>query len=184
MVKILKRDTRFWPVDKLILAYFCLISALLIVWWSRIPSAAPLLAWHIAGAALVIFEIKRPNPTTWFFRNWYPLIYVAACYKEMANVLPLARGVDFDQQLADLDQRIWGLQPGVWLARIQTPALDRSRAVDLYGFRARGPVDRLYFLAPKTLWRVPILCFFNQLGIPRILLGICAVAGARTALLT
>jgi membrane-associated phospholipid phosphatase len=39
----------------------------------------------------------------------------------MANFFPLARGVNFDQQLADLDQRLWGLQPGVWLARIQIP---------------------------------------------------------------
>jgi membrane-associated phospholipid phosphatase len=126
LVKILNHDTRVWPVDKLILSYFCFISSMLIVWWNRIPTAAPLLAWHIAGSALVIFEIKRPNPTTWFFRNWYPLIYVAACYKEMANVLPLARGVNFDRQLADLDQRIWGLQPGVWLAKIQTPALTEA----------------------------------------------------------
>jgi membrane-associated phospholipid phosphatase len=123
LVKVLKPDSRLWPVDKLILGYFAIMVAMLLLWWGRIPEAAPLLVWHIAGSALVIFQIKRPNPTTWFFRNWYPLLYVAACYKEMANILPLARGTDFDRQLANLDQRIWGVQPAVWLARIQTPAL-------------------------------------------------------------
>jgi membrane-associated phospholipid phosphatase len=119
--KIAPRDTRFWPIDKLILAYFGLMVAMLFWWWNHIPNAAPLLLWHIVGAAVVIFEIKRPNPTSWIFRNWYPLLYVASCYKEMANVFPLVRGVNFDQPLADLDQRLWGLQPGVWLARIQSP---------------------------------------------------------------
>jgi membrane-associated phospholipid phosphatase len=123
LAKILKPDTRLWPVDKLILGYFAIMAGMLIVWFGRIPEAGPLLAWHVVGSALVIFQIKRPNPSTWFFRNWYPLIYVAACYKEMANILPLARGTDFDRQLANLDLQIWGVQPAVWLARIQTPAL-------------------------------------------------------------
>ncbi len=99
------------------------MAAMLLVWWNRIPNAPSLLAWHVLGSALVVFEIKRPNPTSLIFRNWYPVLYVASCYKEMANVFPLVRGVNFDQRLADLDQRIWGLQPGVWLAGIQTPAL-------------------------------------------------------------
>jgi membrane-associated phospholipid phosphatase len=122
LAKVLRRDTHFWPVDKLVLAYFAWMACMLIIWWNRIPDAAALLAWHVLGSALLIYEVKRPNPTSWVFRNWYPIIYVASCYKEMANVFPLARGVNFDQQLADLDQRIWGLQPGVWLARIQIPA--------------------------------------------------------------
>jgi membrane-associated phospholipid phosphatase len=126
LVKVLKHETSFWAIDKLILGYFGIMVVMLIVWWNRIPQAGLLLLWHAAGSALVVFEIKRPNPTSWFFRNWYPLIYVAACYKEMANILPLARGVDYDQQLSNLDQRIWGLQPSVWLARIQTPALTES----------------------------------------------------------
>ncbi len=123
MVEILKRDTRFWPVDYLILAYSTFMTALIAAWWGRIPDAMPLLAWHVLGAALLIYEVKRPNRTSWLFRNWYPMLYVASCYKEMANVLPLARGVNFDQRFSDLDQRLWGLQPGVWLVRIQTPAL-------------------------------------------------------------
>lgn len=126
MVEILKRDTRFWAIDKLILAYFSLMAVMLVVWWNRIPEAGSLLVWHIFGAALLTFEVKRPNPTSWLFRNWYPLIYVSSCYKEMANFFPLARGVTFDQPLAEMDRRIWGVQPAVWLARIQTPVLTEA----------------------------------------------------------
>jgi membrane-associated phospholipid phosphatase len=120
--EVLKRGAGFWAVDKLVLAYFAFMAALLLAWWGSVPYAGWLLAWHVAGAALLVYQIKRPNRTTWLFRNWYPVIYVASCYKEMADFLPLARHVVYDQQLADLDQRIWGLQPGVWLSRIQSPA--------------------------------------------------------------
>lgn len=116
-------STRFWAVDKIILAYFGFMATMLAAWWTRIPDAPWLLAWHIAGSALIVYEVKRPNPTTWMFRNWYPILWVASCYKEMANFFPLARGVTYDARLAALDQRIWGVQPSVWLARIQTPLL-------------------------------------------------------------
>jgi membrane-associated phospholipid phosphatase len=115
------RDTTFWPVDKLVLAYFAFMAALMLLWWGSVPHAGLLLLWHIAGSVLLIYQIKRPNPTTWVFRNWYPVIYVASSYKEMADFLPVARHVLYDRQLADLDQRIWGVQPAVWLSRIQTP---------------------------------------------------------------
>jgi membrane-associated phospholipid phosphatase len=120
--EILKRGTGFWAVDKLVLAYFAFMAVMMLAWWSSVPHAGWLLAWHVAGSALLVYQVKRPNRTSWLFRNWYPVLYVASCYKEMADFLPLARHVIYDQQLADLDERIWGLQPGVWLARIQSPA--------------------------------------------------------------
>ena len=122
MGEVLKREAGFWAVDKLVLAYFAFMAVMLVAWWGSVPHAGWLLVWHVAGSALLVYEIKRPNPTSWLFRNWYPVIYVASCYKEMADFLPLARHAIYDQQLADLDQRIWGLQPGVWLTRIQSPA--------------------------------------------------------------
>jgi membrane-associated phospholipid phosphatase len=126
LAEVLKSDTRLWAVDKLILAYFLLMVLMLAAWWNRIPEAGLLLAWHVLGGALIVYQIKRPNPTSWIFRNWYPLFYVASCYKEMANVFPLARGVTYDQALANLDYRIWGFQPSVWLAQIQFPALTEA----------------------------------------------------------
>lgn len=116
-----EKDTRFWAVDKLVLGYFTFMVLMLAAWWDRIPGAPALLAWHLFGGALIIFEVKRPNFTSWIFRNWYPLPYVASCYKEMANLFPLARHVTYDAALAQLDQRLWGVQPAFWLLRIQTP---------------------------------------------------------------
>ncbi len=116
-------DSRFWPVDLVILAYLAFTTVLIVGWWSRVPHAAALFLAHLAGALLLIAEVKRPNCTTWIFRNWYPLPYVASCYKEMALLIPAVRRTDADRWLADLDYRIWRANPTVWLERIQSPAL-------------------------------------------------------------
>jgi membrane-associated phospholipid phosphatase len=114
-------NTQFWPVDKVILGYFALSTLLLLVWWRGIPLAPWLCFWHVAGTAVLLFEIKRPNPTSWVFRNWYALPYVASCYKEMAAIIPAAwKGKDADLWLATLDYRIWGAHPTVWLERFQS----------------------------------------------------------------
>ncbi|HKE27162.1 MAG TPA: phosphatase PAP2 family protein [Bryobacteraceae bacterium] len=116
-------DTRFWPVDKVIIAYFAGTTAIFIGWYSVIPAAPSLLLWHVFAIAVLVFQVKRPNPTTRIFRYWYPLPYVASCYKEMAVDIPPIRGTTADQWLADLDFRFWGVHPTVWLERLYSPAL-------------------------------------------------------------
>lgn len=125
MAEILNRfpEPEFWAVDKIILAYFAFAVVVLLGWWGRIEDAPWLFAAHLAGAALLIYQVKRPNRTSWIFRNWYPLPYVASCYKEMALFIPAIRHTDADQWLAILDFRIWGAHPTVWLERIQSPPL-------------------------------------------------------------
>jgi len=116
-------DTRFWAVDKVILAYFSLSVLVILGWWSRLPDALLLLAANLLGGALIVYQVKRPNVSSWIFRNWYPLPFVASCYKEMALFIPAVRGTDADRALADLDFRIWGANPTVWLERVHHPWL-------------------------------------------------------------
>ena len=116
-------STDFWAVDKVILAYMTFTGILVLGWFDRIPGAGWLLLWHVLGAAAVIIETKRPNPTSWLFHNWYALPYVGACYKEMALLIPAIRGSDADRFLAALDFRIWGANPTVWLERIASAPL-------------------------------------------------------------
>jgi membrane-associated phospholipid phosphatase len=118
-----KLDTRFWAVDKIILAYFAASVVLILGWWSALPDALPLLAANLIGGALIVYQVKRPNRTSWIFRNWYPLPFVAACYKEMALFIRAVRHSDADQWLADLDFRIWGAHPSVWLERVHSAVL-------------------------------------------------------------
>ena len=115
--------TRFWAVDKVIIAYFTFTTVLIAGWYSAVPDALWLLVWHLASIGLLIFEVRRPNFTSRVFHYWYPLPYVAACYKEMAILIPPVRHSDADQWLANLDFHIWGVHPSVWLERILSPGL-------------------------------------------------------------
>ena len=112
---------RFWAVDKVILAYFAASVALVLGWWSQLPDAPALLAANLLGGALIVYEVKFPNRTTWAFRHWYPLPYVASCYKEMALFIRAVRSTDSDQWLANLDFQLWRANPTVWLERVHTP---------------------------------------------------------------
>ena len=171
------------PVDKLMVAYIAFTTAThpgVVAPSSR--KRAGLLAWHVAGIALLLFEIKRPNPTSWVFRNWYPLPYVAACYKEMALLIPPVRHTSADQWLADLDFRFWDVNPTVWLERMQTPGLHRISADRLYPLRTGSTASRVAALVPAAISRVPILCVFNRLRLSGFLRRVLAGSGAGSAI--
>ncbi len=123
VLKAREATTEFWAVDKIVLLYFSLSFIPIVGWWGRIPDAWFYFTWHVVGIALLLFEIKRPNPTSWVFRNWYPVFYVATCYKEMALFIPAIGRADADRWLADLDFRVWQAHPTVWLERIHSPSL-------------------------------------------------------------
>jgi membrane-associated phospholipid phosphatase len=116
-------DRKFWPVDKVILFYFVLGFIPIVGWWSRIPDAWFYFTWHVVAIGLLLLEVKFPNPTSWSFRNWYPVFYVATCYKEMALFIPATGRRDADEWLAGLDRAIWHANPTVWLERIYSPVL-------------------------------------------------------------
>ena len=116
-------NREFWPVDKIILVYFAASLIPIIGWWHQIPDAWFHFTWHIVAIALLIFEVKWPNPSSWVFRNWYMLFYVATCYKEMALFITAVGRPSADQALANLDFRIWGAHPSVALEQISSPVL-------------------------------------------------------------
>jgi membrane-associated phospholipid phosphatase len=116
-----------WPVDMLLLAYFLAASLLIVLYWEQIPGAGWLVLLH-AGVMLLVglawgFPSSRTQGLGWFLRNWYPLLCVAAAYKEMGILIPALRSRDADAALARLDFALWGVNPTVWLERIQTRAL-------------------------------------------------------------
>jgi membrane-associated phospholipid phosphatase len=118
----------FWPVDKVIFAYFVFTCSIEIIWFREIPGAAWLLGLHVAGIAAIVLaaratEETRPIPVIWAFRHWYPLLAVACCYREMSMIIPAIQPFRADQMLADLDYRFWGAYPTVWLERWYSPGL-------------------------------------------------------------
>src|SRR5690349_930279 len=100
----------WWPVDKVILPYVAMTSLLIVCFYSAIPGAAWLLAIHAAAvAALIRFR------SNYAFHCWYPLPYVAACYKEMAILIPPVRGRDYDAWASAVDRALWGTDPTLWM---------------------------------------------------------------------
>jgi membrane-associated phospholipid phosphatase len=114
---------RLWPIDKVILAYFAFAVAIILFSWRSLPSPLLLLVLHLAGSGLLLAAVHYPGRISWWFRNWYAVIYVAFCYKEMQIFIPALRRRDADQWLADLDYSLWHANPTVWLERIQSPLL-------------------------------------------------------------
>jgi membrane-associated phospholipid phosphatase len=102
----------WWPVDKVIIGFAVLTTSLILIWYAVIPGAAWLLAIHAAAIAALLYF--RSNPA---FHCWYPLPYVASCYKEMSILIPPVRGVDYDGWASWLDGRIWGTDPTLWMVR-------------------------------------------------------------------
>lgn len=123
LLKLNKVSTAFWAVDKVVLAYFAFTTVLLVGWWRQIPDAWFYMTWHVIAIGVLIYQVKLPNRTTWVFRNWYMLFYVASCYKEMAVYIPVVRRASADQWLSGLDYRIWGVYPTVWLERMASRPL-------------------------------------------------------------
>lgn len=115
---------RLWPVDKLLLFYVGAMGLLIAVYSPLIPSAKWLLTAH-AAVVLLIFVIAKKfgSPMSLMFRHWYPAFVVPICYKEMSILIPALRGTTMDEALARLDYAIWGVNPTVWLERLQHPWL-------------------------------------------------------------
>ena len=112
-----------WPVDKLILAYMAATSVLEIVTFPRIAQTWWLLALKVVGTLLILIAWRSSSFASWLFRNWYPAIYVAACYKELNYLIPALRQETADAPLARLDLATFRVNPTVWMERLQTPLL-------------------------------------------------------------
>jgi membrane-associated phospholipid phosphatase len=111
-------ERAWWPVDTVIAAYLLFTTSLILVWWAAIPGAVWLLAVH--AAAIGAWIGFRSN---FAFHCWYPLPYVAACYKEMAILIPPIRGHDFDEWASRWDRAFWGTDPTLWLVARPNAAL-------------------------------------------------------------
>jgi membrane-associated phospholipid phosphatase len=117
---------RWWAVDRLIFAYYAATGVLELLYWRAIPGVAAIVLIKLAAVALVVVAVRRPSRFGFSFHHWYPLLYVSACYKEMALLVPAIRGSSADRWLADVDFAFWGAHPTVWLERIASPPLTEA----------------------------------------------------------
>jgi len=112
-----------WAVDKLILSYFAATSLLTLAFYSRIPQAWWLLSIKALAVVVLVLAWRSNSLASWLFRNWYPALYVAACYKEMNYLIPAIRPHTYDAALARIDLATLRVNPTVWIERFHYPAL-------------------------------------------------------------
>jgi membrane-associated phospholipid phosphatase len=127
MVEVGMRLAVFWPADKVIFVYSAFMCVIELIWFRQIPDAGWLLALHAIGIFLIVLAARSvsQSPSTgpiWTFRHWYPLLYVACCYREMAMIIAGIRHDHADRALAAIDRAFWGVYPTVWLERLYSPA--------------------------------------------------------------
>jgi membrane-associated phospholipid phosphatase len=182
----------FWPADKIIIAYSVPMCAIELIWFHQIADAGWLLALHAIAIALLILAARlveqRPLITSgpiWIFRHWYPLLYVACCYREMAMIIAGIRHNHADMALAAIDHAFWGVYPTVWLERLYSPGFTEFLQLIYTLFL---PVA---LLVPLTIWlkgrftEFRYMAFLLSLGFLVSYLGYLAVPahGPRYALL-
>lgn len=125
------------PADKVALSYLTIIAVLILAsysrvayWWLLVPAHLVAMAiiftmakWEIrARPSLAEPESLSPDRAPSVLRSWYPLVLIPLSYKELGYLIPLIHPHDFDHELALIDHRILGVDPIVWLDRINYPA--------------------------------------------------------------
>jgi PAP2 superfamily len=106
------------------LAYLLGVGLMVALFHRSIAHSGTILTAHAGGMLLIgAFAFVPRLPGMHLFRHWYPLLYVALCYREMSVIIGAIRGTSFDATLAALDFAIWRCHPTVWLEHIQSPAL-------------------------------------------------------------
>ena len=127
MPKLVMPKLDWWPIDKVMLAYYGAALAVELAFWSKLPHPDEMLLVHLAGIALIFLAAAfSTNAVSRFFHHWYPLPYAAYCYREMSILIPALRVGDADATLARLDFAVWGANPTIWLERLRSPLLAES----------------------------------------------------------
>jgi len=129
---------RLSPADRIAFYYLAFTGILILIFHRQIDGWLELTAAHALAIAgiFALSRLKVANPTRLtggephgpatlvaFARSWYPLILIPLTYKELSYLIPLIHPHDFDRELALIDRRMLGVDPLIWLDRINYPAI-------------------------------------------------------------
>jgi hypothetical protein len=113
--------------DVLFLAYLFLVSLLFVLFREGIPQwnamiTQNLLMFGFWGLFVLLGE-KHRKGLPWFLRNWYLCAGLPLLFTELQFLIHQVRPVDMDPFLAQLDYRIFGCHPTVWMEQFIHPWL-------------------------------------------------------------
>lgn len=123
MRKLLARLELF---DLVVFGYAALIAVLILVFHARIPGAGSILAAHAAfagiAAALIACAEKFPGRGWRIARDWYPVLFVPAAFRELFYLVHPINPADWDATLMAWDRALFGANPTVALEALLHPA--------------------------------------------------------------
>lgn len=142
-----------WAVDRVMISYLAAIGILIALFRDRVPGSTELLGWHALGIAALFATARLSGrfPALLWFRYLYPVLYIAACYREMSLLIRALRGIDYDTAMAHWDIVLCGARPAVLLSGIQTPWLTEALQV-IYSLFLPALVIGAVLLATRRQW--------------------------------
>jgi membrane-associated phospholipid phosphatase len=115
------------PFDALNIVYLIFLSVLVVFFSAKIPAWPILIAANFLGAVIIYYISMPPRPSSGalmrFTRDWYcaPLIFLA--FKEVHIIIQSLARNDFDYLLIELDRKLFGCDPTIWLAGCARPII-------------------------------------------------------------
>jgi membrane-associated phospholipid phosphatase len=114
--------------DRLLIAFWCLLSLVSLILNSRIPYWRSILFANLAAAALVcvIACTTQSTSSKWlrWIHDWSAFLLVVFTYKQLYFIIgPIHQRRDYDHFLMALDRAIFRTNPTEWLARLSNPYL-------------------------------------------------------------
>jgi membrane-associated phospholipid phosphatase len=115
-------------IDRLLMAFWCLLSIICLIMHARIPSWQLIIAANIAAAFLTCalarttqsFNLKLLR----WIHDWAAFPLVVFTFKEVHFLVnPIHHGQDYDQLLIAIDHALFGVNPTQWLAQFANPLL-------------------------------------------------------------
>jgi membrane-associated phospholipid phosphatase len=109
--------------DRAYLAFFVVISGLILLRFRHVPEAAVLLLVNAICIATIVLLVRlaRQSSNWAFFHDWYPLAIPIISFEEVSRLSLALRSGWQDHWIMSFEARLFPVPPTVWLGRHGTP---------------------------------------------------------------
>jgi membrane-associated phospholipid phosphatase len=159
------------PSDRLTLSFIVLLTAVILINYSLIPSW-PRLIGNYSALALVIILLaaldgRTPGRTYFRFPHAFiPIICIALIFNSLGDIIPFVRQRYYDDVLIRIDYLLFAVHPTVWMERFQNAVLTAVLQVAYISYYAMPIVlgASLYFKDKRVEFEAAVfaivLCFY------------------------
>jgi membrane-associated phospholipid phosphatase len=161
--------------------FFVLLTVVLPVWSSRIPSWLEFAAANvlIILAIQILAKYAASRGHLWnLLHGFYMMALIPIAFKEMYLLVPAIHPIDFDAALIAIDRALFGIDVTVWMHHVARPALTEILqlayasyyllpfilAVDLYRMRRMKAFKTVFLFVMLGFY----LSYFGYVAVPAI----------------